>query len=91
MRLSKYGKLANLVEDLLNRFGITACSLIDPEVSTPQTLADRLAGIEVYSLQTSGMIYVIMPEEVQELLLLMASAIYTDEDDDSYFLDNGEE
>lgn len=91
MSLAKYDQLTALVEELLTRFGIVAHSPIDMEEATPQDVADRLAGIEGYSLQLNAMTYILLPEDVQETLLLMASTIYADSDDDDYFLDNEEE
>ena len=71
--------LLDLVAELLERFGVMANHPLDDEYATAQEMADRLGGIEGYSLDFGATTYVLLPDDVQELLLLLASAVYSDD------------
>lgn len=78
-------QLEELVLEMLERFGVLSDGTPLDDEATPMDVADSLAGIEGYSLEHSAHTYVILPEDVQELFLLMASTIYADtqyEDDE---------
>jgi hypothetical protein len=87
--MKSHEELAELVAELLERVGITYSGPINSDDWTAQDLANSLGGIEGYSYDFQAVTYVTFPEDVQELLLLMASAIYSDEDEEGYFI--GEE
>jgi hypothetical protein len=76
--MSRGEQLEELVLEMLERFGVLSDGTPLDDDATPQDVADSLAGIEGYSLQFNQHTYVILPEDVQELFLLMASAIYAD-------------
>lgn len=84
--MTTHEELLDLVAELLERFGITANYPLDDDNVTAQEMADSLGGIEGYSYDFKAMTYVLFPEDVQELLLLLASAVYADdlEVDDEY-------
>lgn len=88
--MSRYEELAALVEEMLERFGVNELSPMDPEEMTTEDLTDRLAGIEGYSMDFNAVTYIMMPEDVQELFLLMASNLYADSDEE-YELSDEEE
>jgi hypothetical protein len=52
-----------------------------------------MGGVEGYSMDFNATTYILLPDDVQEILLLMASTIYSDTsyDNDDYFLDGEEE
>jgi hypothetical protein len=87
--MKSHEELAELVAELLERVGITYSGPINSDDWTAQDLANSLGGIEGYSYDFQAVTYVTLPEDVQELLLLMASAIYSDEDEDDFL--SGEE
>lgn len=93
MSLARYQQLSGLVTDLLERLGVVNLSPLDPEEASTQDVVDRMGGIEGYSMDFNATTYILLPDDVQEILLLMASTIYadSDDDDDDYFLDNEEE
>lgn len=78
--MRSHEELIDLVAALLERLGITYSGPINSDDWTAQDLADSLGGIEGYSYDFQAVTYITLPEDVQELLLLMASAIYSDED-----------
>lgn len=77
--MTTHEELLDLVAELLERFGVMANHPLDDEEATAQEMADSLGGIEGYSLDFGAMTYVLMPDDVQELLLLLASAVYSDD------------
>jgi len=80
--MTRYEELAALVEELLDRFGVINTVPMDPEEMTTEDMADRLAGVEGYSMDFNAITYIMMPEDVQEIFLLMASNLYADSNDD---------
>ncbi len=79
--MKSHEELMELVAELLERFGVVDTSPMDPEEMTMEDYADRLAGIEGYSNDFGHMTYVLLPDDVQELFLELASAVYSDEDE----------
>ena len=82
--MTSHEELLDLVAELLERFGVTANYPLDDENATAQEMADSLGGIEGYSSDFGAMTYILFPEDVQELLLLLASAVYSDDYEDEY-------
>jgi hypothetical protein len=78
-------EIVELVAELLERFGVMDGSPIDPDEMTAQDLADRMGGCEGYTMDFHAETYILFPDDVQELLLMLASAIYSDEDEDEYY------
>ena len=89
--MKSHEELRELVAELLERFGVVETSPMDPEDMTMEDYADRLGGIEGYSNDFGHMTYVLLPDDVQDLLLELASAIYSDEDDDEEYLEEDED
>lgn len=77
--MTSHEELLDLVAELLERFGVTANYPLDDADATAQQMADSLGGIEGYSSDFGAMTYVLLPDDVQELLLLLASAVYADD------------
>jgi hypothetical protein len=93
MSLARYEQLSGLVVDLLERLGVMDTSPIDPDEATAKDIIDRMGGVEGYSMDFHATTYILLPDDVQEILLLMASTIYSDTsyDNDDYSLDGEEE
>lgn len=87
--MKSHEELIELVADLLERFGVVELTPMDPDEMDEDDMADRLAGIEGYSLTFGQEAYIILPDDVQELFLQLASAIYSDDDEE--YLEDGEE
>lgn len=89
--MSRNTQLEELVLEMLERFGVLSDGTPLADDATPLDAADCLAGIEAYSVDLGAQTYVVLPEDVQELFLLMASVIYADsqyedeEDEDDEF------
>ena len=86
--MSKYFQLEEVCLALLERFGILYEAIPADEIAQEQDdthLEDRMGGCEVYSTELGKHIYTVFPDDVQELLLLMASTIYSDDEDDLSF------
>lgn len=79
-------ELASLIADLLNRFEVYPNGPLDPEEIDKDNLADTLGGCEGYSMAFNQTVYVVFPDDVQDLLLSLASAIYSDEEDEDDLL-----
>jgi hypothetical protein len=86
MAMKSHEELASLVAELLERFGVMELSPIDPDEMDASEYVDRMGGCEGYSMDFSANTYILFPDDVQDLLLLLASAIYSDEyEEDAYF------
>lgn len=88
--MKSHEELVELVAELLERFGVVELAPMDPEEMDADDMADRLAGIEGYSMSFGQETYVLLPDDVQDLFLELASAIYSDELADDDFLDEDE-
>ena len=86
--MKSHEELMDLVAELLERFGVTELSPIDPDELEASEYVDRMGGCEGYSMDFSATTYILFPDDVQDLLLLLASAIYSD--DDVYLSDEEE-
>jgi hypothetical protein len=91
MGMKSHEELIDLVAELLERFGVVELVPMDPDEMDAEDMADRLAGIEGYSLAFGQETYILLPDDVQDLFLDLASAIYSDEDEeDDEYLDEEE-
>lgn len=89
--MKSHEELASLVAELLERFGVLNLAPIDPDETDANEYIDRMGGCEGYSMDFNANTYILFPEDVQDLLLLLASAIYSDEDnEDDNYLDEEE-
>jgi len=89
--MKSHEELIDLVAELLERFGVVELVPMDPDEMDAEDMADRLAGIEGYSLAFGQETYILLPDDVQDLFLDLASAIYSDEDEeDDEYLDEEE-
>lgn len=79
--MKSHEELMSLVSELLERFGVIELSPIDPDEMDASEYVDRMGGCEGYSMDFGATTYVLFPDDVQDLLLLLASAIYSDEDE----------
>lgn len=82
--MKSHEELIYLVAELLERFGVVELAPMDPEDMDADDMVDRMGGCEGFSLDFSKTTYVLFPDDVQDLLLDLASAIYSDDfaDDD---------
>ena len=80
--MKSHEELIELVAELLERFGVVELSPMDPEEMDEDDMVDRMGGCEGFSLDFSQVTYIMFPDDVQDLLLDLAAAIYSDEDDE---------
>lgn len=77
--MKSHEELIELVAELLERFGVIELAPMDPDEMDASDLVDRMGGCEGFSLDFSQTTYVMFPDDVQDLLLDLASAIYSDD------------
>jgi len=77
--MKSHEELAELVAELLERFGVINLEPIDPDDLTEDDLSDRMGGCEGFSLDFNKTTYIMFPSDVQDQLLSLASAIYSDD------------
>lgn len=89
--MKSHEELIELVAELLERFGVVELAPMDPEEMSEDDMVDRIGGCEGFSLDFSQVTYIMFPDDVQDLLLDLASAIYSDDElDDMDDLDEEE-
>lgn len=87
-------KLVRLTDLLLERVGIVDYSPMDEDEMDEGEWAARTGGIEGWSVQFASLVYVLFPQDMQELLMEMAHIVHEYRDDGcvvEFTLDDEEE